>query len=91
MLCDAIPAWGRMYVRDAKPEPGVDVARAQNDRDHENSYACFQKHQSASGLSCQGRAWIAGWYKDVGGAIGVPRCGAGGGVAAPAGNEVSFE
>lgn len=94
ILCDSIPAWGRMYLKAGfpkiRPATELDVAYAQNERDHENSYACFQKHAGAAGLSCEARRWILDWYKAVGGGVAVPRCGGGGGAGA-ASNEVSFD
>ncbi len=92
-LCDALPTWTRAVVKERRPPESLDIARAQNNRAPDDSYACFQKAAAAGGYSCAGRAYLLGWFKDVGGKVGVPNCNGG---AAPAGggaasNEVSFE
>jgi len=77
VLCDAIPFYMRTYIKERDPSkvPGTDIAAAQNDRDFENSYACYQKAlRKTSGWSCRGRQYVAGWYREVGGKGHVPRC-----------------
>lgn len=77
VLCDAIPFFMRTYIKDRDPSkvPGTDIAAAQNDRDFENSYACYQAAlRKTSGWSCRGRQYVAGWYREVGGKSHVPRC-----------------
>ena len=77
VLCDAIPFYMRTYIKDRPPAqvPGTDIAAAQNDRDFENSYACFQSAlRKSGGWSCRGRQYVASWYKEVGGSTHVPRC-----------------
>ena len=91
-LCEALPAWTRAVVKERRPPESLDIARAQNNRAPDDSYACFQKASAAGGYTCAGRAYLLGWFKDVGGKVGVPNCngGAAPGVGA-ASNEVSFE
>lgn len=77
VLCDAIPFYMRTYIKDKDPSqvPGTDIAAAQNDRDFENSYACYQGAlRKTSGWSCRGRQYVASWYREVGGKSHVPRC-----------------
>lgn len=77
VLCDAIPFFMKTYITDKHPSevPGTDIAAAQNDRDWENSYACFQGAlRKTSGWSCHGKQYVRHWYKEVGGSTSVPRC-----------------
>lgn len=93
-LCDALPGWTRAVVKERRPPEAIDIARAQNIRAPDDSYACFQKAAAAGGYTCAGRAYLLGWFKDVGGKVGVPNCHAGGAPVAGGGtpsNEVSFE
>ncbi|MFT5587346.1 MAG: hypothetical protein ACI9VR_004955 [Cognaticolwellia sp.] len=77
VLCDAIPFYMRTYIKNRDPSkvPGTDIAAAQNDRDFENSYVCYQKAlRKTSGWTCHGRQYVSSWYREVGGKGYVPRC-----------------
>ncbi|NOY27244.1 MAG: hypothetical protein GXP62_15350 [Oligoflexia bacterium] len=77
VLCDAIPFWMRSYVIDDLPDkiPGTDIAKAQNDRDWENSFTCMQKaYRSSRGYSCYAKMYTAWWFRQVGGTAYVPKC-----------------
>ncbi len=77
VLCDAIPFFMRSYVKEALPEkiPGTDIAKVQNDRDWERSYACFQKAVAQSGgYSCPAKMYTAFWFREVGGNAFIPKC-----------------
>lgn len=77
VLCDAIPFWMRSYVIEDLPDkiPGTDIAKAQNDRDWENSYACMQKaYRSSSGYSCYAKMYTGWWFEQVGGSAYIPQC-----------------
>jgi hypothetical protein len=91
-LCDGIGPWVKTHVKDALPEEPAGILRAQNDRDPEKSYDCAAAAmKQAGGFTCHGREYVAAFYKDVGGKVGVPDCDGkrkGGGRAS---NEVSFE
>ncbi|MCB9758614.1 MAG: HEAT repeat domain-containing protein [Alphaproteobacteria bacterium] len=77
ILCDAIPFFMKTYITDKTPTevPGTDIAAAQNDRDWDNSYACFQNALRSRGAwSCRGQQYVANWFREVGGQTYVPRC-----------------
>lgn len=87
-LCDAIPDWVRMYVKDASPAEGDDILKAQNDRDFEKSYECVQAAvRKAGGYTCAGRAYVGAFFRELGGKGPVPNCGGG---PARASNEIVF-
>ncbi|MFN7146711.1 MAG: HEAT repeat domain-containing protein, partial [Myxococcota bacterium] len=87
-LCDGIPAWVRMYVKDTAPSEGDDILKAQNNRDFENSYACAAAAaKQAGGYTCAGKEYVGAFFRDVGGKGG-PSCRAGGKKSAS--NEVEF-
>lgn len=75
-LCEAIPFWVRSYVEDKHPVDGVglDIIKAQNDRDFERSYECVAKAVRGSGYTCRGRQYVGAWMRELGGTAGVPRC-----------------
>ena len=88
VLCDAIPDWVRMYVKDAAPEEGDDILKAQNDRDFEKSYDCVQAAvRKGGGYTCAGRAYVGAFFRELGGKGPVPSCGGG---PARASNEIVF-
>lgn len=77
VICEAIPFWMKSYVRDRGPikEPGTDIALAQNSRDPDNSYTCFQKAlRSTGGWSCKGKQYVTHWFMEVGGEVRVTNC-----------------
>ncbi len=77
ILCDAIPFWMRSYVKTDLPDqlPGTDIAKAQNDRDWERSYACLERaYRSSSGYSCFAKMYIGYWFGQVGGKAYIPAC-----------------
>ncbi len=77
VLCEAIPFWMRSYVIDDLPDkiPGTDIAKAQNDRDWDNSYKCMERAvRSSSGYSCYARMYTAYWFEQVGGSAHIPKC-----------------
>ena len=77
ILCDAIPHYMKSYIEDSSPEkvPGTDICQAQNDRDWERSYECFEKALRSKGAwSCKGQQYVAAWFREVGGKPYVPRC-----------------
>ena len=77
VLCDAIPFWMKSYVIDDLPDkiPGTDIAKAQNDRDFDNSYTCMEKaYRSSGGYSCYARMYTAWWFEQVGGSAHIPKC-----------------
>lgn len=77
VLCDAIPFWLEHYAVENLPEklPGTNITKAQNDRDWERSYECFQKAYARRGsYSCYGRQHIAHWFREVGGTSFIPKC-----------------
>ena len=77
ILCDAIPFYMKTYIDEQGPEsvPGADIAKAQNDVDWNNSYACFQKAlRNRRGWSCKGHQYVAAWFEAVGGKTHVPAC-----------------
>ena len=90
-LCDAIPAWVKLYVKDTAPSEGEDILKAQNNRDFEKSYDCVQSAlKQGGGYTCQGRAYVASFFRELGGKAAVPTCGAGGGGRAAPSNEITF-
>lgn len=77
LLCDAIPFWMRSYVKDDIPDkiPGTMIVKAQNDRDWERSYDCFQRaYRQSSGYSCFAKMHVGLWFREVGGKPYVPSC-----------------
>lgn len=77
VICGAIPFFMKSYIQDQGPikVPGTDIGLAQNARDPDNSYACFQGAlRSASGWSCKGRQYVSHWFKEVGGTVTVQKC-----------------
>jgi len=77
ILCDAIPHYMKSYIEDSSPEKvtGADICQAQNDRDWERSYECFEKALRHRGAwSCKGQQYVAAWFREVGGKPYVPRC-----------------
>jgi hypothetical protein len=87
-LCDAVLPWTRAVVKDAPPPAELDIARAQNNRDPEGSFACFQRAAAqVGGLPCAARAYVLGWFHDVGGGVVAPNCKGG---PAPAPQEIVF-
>lgn len=77
VLCEAIPFWMKSYVIDDLPDkiPGTDIAKAQNDRDWNNSYKCMERaYRSSGGYSCYARMYTAWWYEQVGGSAHIPKC-----------------
>ena len=72
-----IGTWVRLYVKDkvAYEIEGGDIVRAQNDRDWQGSYDCFQKALRSRGAwSCHGQQYVAHWFRTMGGKTFVPRC-----------------
>ncbi len=88
-LCDAIPFWTRTYVGDGPVEKmgSTDIVGAHNDRDFERSYECTERAYKAGGYSCWQRGYLADYFREFGGKVGVPRCGGG---AVSASNEITF-
>ncbi len=77
VLCEAIPFWMKSYVIDDLPDkiPGTDIAKAQNDRDWDNSYKCMERaYRSSGGYSCYARMYTAWWFEQVGGSAHIPKC-----------------
>ena len=78
ILCDAIPFWMKSYVIEEIPDklPGTEIVKAQNDRDHERSYACLQKAwKKSSGYSCFAKLHVGVWFREVGAkGVRVPAC-----------------
>lgn len=77
ILCDAIPFWMKNYVVEEIPDkiPGTAIVQAQNDRDWERSYECYQKAlRQTSGWSCFARMHVGLWFREVGGQTYVPKC-----------------
>lgn len=76
MLCRHIHPWSKMYIKDkvAPDIEGHDIARAQNDRDFENSYDCVKRALSKGGLSCYARNYLGKWMNDLGGKAPTPWC-----------------
>lgn len=90
VLCDVIPEWVRLYVKDAAPAEGDDILKAQNDRDFEKSYDCAQAAvKRGGGYTCAGRAYVGAFFRDLGGKASVPSCG-GAPRGASASNEIVF-
>lgn len=75
-LCDLIVPVMKQYVTKtiAEETEGVDIVRHQNDRDHENSYACVEKALKTGGLSCYARNHLGRWMNDLGGKASRPWC-----------------
>lgn len=75
-LCDLIGPMMKSYVKDriAEETEGVDIARHQNDRDHERSYACVEQALRTPGLSCYARNHLGRWMNDLGGKAARPWC-----------------
>jgi hypothetical protein len=77
ILCDAIPFWMRSYVKEDIPDkiPGTMIVKAQNDRDWDRSYKCFQKaYRQSRGYSCFAKMHVALWFREVGGTSHAPKC-----------------
>lgn len=77
ILCDAIPFWMKSYVIEEIPDklPGTAIVQAQNDRDWENSYKCFQQaYAKSGGYSCYAKMHVGIWFREVGGTAYVPKC-----------------
>lgn len=87
-LCEAIPFWTKSYVGDGPVEKmgNADIVGAHNDRDFERSYECTEKALKAGGYSCWQRGYLAEYFREFGGKVGVPRCGGGTTVS----NEITF-
>lgn len=68
-LCELIHPVMKLYVTDtiAEETAGVDIVKAQNDRDWERSYDCVQKAIQKGGLSCYARNHLGRWFADLGG------------------------
>ncbi|MFZ5480963.1 MAG: HEAT repeat domain-containing protein [Myxococcota bacterium] len=91
VLCDGIAPWVKLNVKDAVPGDDEGILRAQNDRDPDHSYDCAAAAMKrTAGFTCHGRQYVAAFYKDVGGKVGVPDCD-GKTRRVAASNEVSFE
>lgn len=88
ILCDAIPFWTRTYVGDGPVDrdSDIDIVGAQNARDFNRSYECVEKAWKAGSYSCWQKGYLADYYRDLGGKVGVPKCGGGTRIS----NEVSF-
>lgn len=88
ILCDAIPFWTRTYVADGPVtrDSDVDIVGAQNARDFNRSYECVERAWKAGGYSCWQKGYLADYYRDLGGKVGVPKCGGGTQIS----NEVTF-
>ena len=92
LLCEAIPGWVTMYVKDAAPEESDSILRAQNDRDQARSYDCVQAAlRRGGGYSCHGREYVASFFRELGGKAPVPACDGKRSRGGAASNEVSFE
>jgi hypothetical protein len=76
VLCDSIPAYVKMYVKDALPpdESPSDILFVQNDVDFERSYECVEKAVRAGGYSCYGKYYVAAWFTELGGKATARRC-----------------
>lgn len=76
LLCDRIPGWVRMYLRDKIyiDVPGSDIVKAQNDRDYERSYECVQRALRKGGYSCYGKNYLGHWMNELGGSAPTPWC-----------------
>lgn len=76
MLCRNINAWSRLYIKDkvAPDIEGHNIARAQNDRDWEKSYACVERALKQGGLSCYARNYLGKWMNELGGKASTPWC-----------------
>ncbi|MBM4366997.1 MAG: HEAT repeat domain-containing protein [Deltaproteobacteria bacterium] len=87
-LCDAIPFWTKTYVGDGPVEKmgNADIVGAHNDRDFERSYECTERALKAGGYTCWQRGYLAAYYREFGGKVGVPQCGGGTAVS----NEITF-
>jgi hypothetical protein len=91
-LCKGIAPWVKAHVTDQVPEDAAGILRAQNDRDPDHSYDCAATAmKQAGGFTCHGREYVATFYKDVGGKVGVPDCDGKRKSSGGASNEVSFE
>jgi hypothetical protein len=91
-LCDAAPLWVATFVTAKEVAPSDDILKAQNDRDHENTYECATAALRQPGLSCWAKSYAAGHVVAMGGRASIPRCEPQG--ASPGGGggrEVSFE
>ncbi|MBK7755597.1 MAG: HEAT repeat domain-containing protein [Deltaproteobacteria bacterium] len=92
-LCEAVPFFMKSYITKEPPEkvPGTDIAKAQNDRDFEKSYECFERALRQKGQwSCVGQQYVAWWFNEVGGKAFIPKCDGGGSGGGGGGKEIVF-